>query len=383
MSNILVVSGLQIFPPISGGHLRTSTLCNALRKAGHDVFVYSFTGRRADYRQGKKSEVHKVHSNLKEYINRSKIPGLLQFFSYRADLPPFWLTLYSQFYLPKELRKILHWCDTLIVDFPFLYPVLKNSHKQTILNTHNIESNLYKNTFVAAMVRKIEMAAVKHSDTALFCSKSDRNFFRCVNNENNLFILPNGLDVDKYSCDPALRVKYRNILNIETKHTVLFTASSYRPNRNAFNQLLFWSNKNMQQLKNNNIVILVVGSVSDTPIDEEHIKVIGRVDDILPYFSAADSAINPVTEGSGTNVKLMEYIAAKLPILTTPFGARGIELESGKDCLYFDFDNLLDALLTMSSMTEKQRHQMAERALQANIKKIDMSHALSTLPLEL
>jgi hypothetical protein len=41
-------------------------------------------------------------------------------------------------------------------------------------------------------------------------------------------------------------------------------------------------------------------------------------------FNASDFAINPISTGSGTNVKMMEYLAAKLPILTTSFGKRGL-----------------------------------------------------------
>ena len=35
-------------------------------------------------------------------------------------------------------------------------------------------------------------------------------------------------------------------------------------------------------------------------------------------------ALNPVRSGSGTNLKMHEYMAAGLPVVTTPFGARGI-----------------------------------------------------------
>jgi glycosyltransferase involved in cell wall biosynthesis len=51
------------------------------------------------------------------------------------------------------------------------------------------------------------------------------------------------------------------------------------------------------------------------------------------WLAVADLALNPMTSGGGTNLKLPEYAAAGLPILTTPFGRRGQPLEPGQHCL--------------------------------------------------
>jgi hypothetical protein len=61
--------------------------------------------------------------------------------------------------------------------------------------------------------------------------------------------------------------------------------------------------------------------------------VTGRVPEVLPYFAAGDAGINLVTRGSGSNVKLFEYLAARLPVISTVFGARGTELTVGADYL--------------------------------------------------
>jgi glycosyltransferase involved in cell wall biosynthesis len=39
-----------------------------------------------------------------------------------------------------------------------------------------------------------------------------------------------------------------------------------------------------------------------------------------------DLGLNPIDTGSGTNLKLLEYAAAGLPALSTPFGTRGTDL---------------------------------------------------------
>ena len=37
-----------------------------------------------------------------------------------------------------------------------------------------------------------------------------------------------------------------------------------------------------------------------------------------------------MTTGSGTNLKLLEYFAAGVPVISTPFGARGLAIEDGR-----------------------------------------------------
>ena len=44
-------------------------------------------------------------------------------------------------------------------------------------------------------------------------------------------------------------------------------------------------------------------------------------------FSMADFALNPIISGSGTNLKMFDYMAAGIPVITTRFGMRGIGRE--------------------------------------------------------
>jgi glycosyltransferase involved in cell wall biosynthesis len=70
------------------------------------------------------------------------------------------------------------------------------------------------------------------------------------------------------------------------------------------------------------------------PIIKENILFL---DDLGDYdkkvvFKASDMAINPVTAGSGTNLKMFEYMANGIPVITTEVGKRGI---AGKEKEYF------------------------------------------------
>jgi hypothetical protein len=81
------------------------------------------------------------------------------------------------------------------------------------------------------------------------------------------------------------------------------------------------------------VYILVVGSVSSRAFRQGTLIVTGPVPEVVPYFAAADAGLNLVTRGSGSNVKLFEYLAAKLPVISTVFGVRGTQLTASTDYL--------------------------------------------------
>ncbi len=54
------------------------------------------------------------------------------------------------------------------------------------------------------------------------------------------------------------------------------------------------------------------------------------VPEVASYLAAADAGLNAITWGSGSNVKLFEYLAARLPVISTEFGVRGSGLKPGR-----------------------------------------------------
>jgi len=65
---------------------------------------------------------------------------------------------------------------------------------------------------------------------------------------------------------------------------------------------------------------------------------------VTPYFAAADAGLNPIVRGSGANVKLFEYLATRLPVISTAFGVRGTDLQPGIDYLEYEPSGLRQAL---------------------------------------
>lgn len=55
------------------------------------------------------------------------------------------------------------------------------------------------------------------------------------------------------------------------------------------------------------------------------------VPDVAPFLAQADVAVNPAISGSGVNIKLVEYLRAGVPVVSTTLATRGLPLRAGVD----------------------------------------------------
>src|SRR5262249_18577619 len=56
------------------------------------------------------------------------------------------------------------------------------------------------------------------------------------------------------------------------------------------------------------------------------VTVTGTVPDVRPYYGNALAAIVPLRTGGGTRLKILEAMAASVPVVSTPMGAEGLEV---------------------------------------------------------
>jgi glycosyltransferase involved in cell wall biosynthesis len=163
---------------------------------------------------------------------------------------------------------------------------------------------------------------------------------------------------------------------------ILFTASRWGPNREAFDFLLTFARENGDLLRQVRIHLLVVGNVVPTPVRLPNLTATGKVAVVEPYFAAADAAINPISSGAGTNVKMCEFIALRLPIVTTAFGARGFRIEDGTTGFLFERPALRQTLSRLAQLFDEapgRLREVAERALLENRHAIDMDACVEPL----
>src|SRR6185369_6898778 len=153
----------------------------------------------------------------------------------------------------------------------------------------------------------------------------------------------------------------------------------YGPNVEAMAWLLEFIAGNQALLASRNLHFLIAGSVSRQLIARPHLRTVGMVARVEPYFAAADIGFNCVFRGSGTNVKMAEFIAAGLPIVTSTAGMRGYDVVDGEDCIAFTQDTLAAALANSALQDPARLNAMAKSAYEKNKRQIDMNWCIEPL----
>ena len=64
---------------------------------------------------------------------------------------------------------------------------------------------------------------------------------------------------------------------------------------------------------------------------QPNIEVTGTVDDVRPFYRDALAAIVPLRTGGGTRLKILEAMAAGIPVVSTSLGAEGLAITPGQD----------------------------------------------------
>jgi glycosyltransferase involved in cell wall biosynthesis len=68
-------------------------------------------------------------------------------------------------------------------------------------------------------------------------------------------------------------------------------------------------------------------------------------------LGGADVALNPMLSGTGSNLKMLDYFAAGIPVVSTPFGARGLDVLSGQHAVLSAIDEFPQAIRAVTAHT--------------------------------
>jgi len=211
----------------------------------------------------------------------------------------------------------------------YLFSCLKR--KKTIIVIHNIEhivaEQSNRNKLFVRFLYLYEHFCYKKSDLLVTMSKQDKERISKIFNINpeKIIIVPNGANIHN---------RYRNKINKGTD--ILFTGKlDYIPNNNAVKFILEKIAPKILR-KFPNTYFKIIGSPKINT-NNNHILSLGYVEDIDYHMENSDICIAPVFEGSGTRLKILEYMANGRPVVSTSIAAEGINgLQHKKNILIAD-----------------------------------------------
>lgn len=149
----------------------------------------------------------------------------------------------------------------------------------------------------------------------------------------------------------ADRRRLQKTAGLGARQLAIFIGSWHGPNLEAVEDILELAPQRPQTR------FVVMGSVC-LPFKDRalpaNVDLLGAVDmetrDLM--LSIADVALNPMRLGSGTNLKMLDYMAAGIPVLSTGFGARGLEIEPERHFVLAEKPDFAAALERMAGMSE-------------------------------
>lgn len=373
--NILIISASQIVPTISGGTVRSAGVARALARMGHDVRIFCLAGRREAYaRNSRQASVVEVEPRLVQETHLGWTYAGLQTLFRRLGLPRIWqFWLMRRGWVPRRLNACVAKADVVICDMPHTPPLPRRRPDQPwILMSHDLTWHQLAigggaGRLFTRWMHAVEAAAPQRYDDIIAVTEEDRDFFRAHDPSGRLGlpIVGSAVDPAEYRVRADERDATRAALGIERHERVLlFSGSRFTPNLQAWERIQAYCEANEAWLRSRAIRVLVVGSIEPEPYRRGVVVCAGRVASIAAYFAAADAGFNPVDVGSGANVKLFEYLAARLPVISTAFGVRGSELVAGVDYIRCDPADYTPALSEWTATTGAAWAEHAEQVWQ-------------------
>jgi glycosyltransferase involved in cell wall biosynthesis len=338
--NVLSISTYPIYPPKGGGQSRVFYLSKQLSKV-YNVYVICLVDGSDSH---KKIEIN--DSMIIENIPADQKFSEKDWELYQKSGIPTTDVVFSEHYkllesFTKRFREMSAWADVIVSEQPYVANMIADIAPEVpfVHNSQNCEYDLKGQMFrdsplvetIKLLAKSAEEIACKNSKLNVFCSEKDEERISelyKLRKGSPKVIVYNGAASEKISY--PLSKQRNNLKNrlFQGRSVVLFIASWHQPNIEAV--------KNLKDIakKTPDILYVVIGNVGDyfnssLDIFPENIIFTGLLDDKEKdlLLQAADCGVNPMSTGSGTNIKMFDYMAAGLPIVSTPVGARGLDLQ--------------------------------------------------------
>jgi sugar transferase (PEP-CTERM/EpsH1 system associated) len=286
-----------------------------------------------------------------------------------------------------EVLKVNHFDTVQISGTPLMgyLPVVENlqSRSAIVVDWHNIESELMwrfaksarnwpKKIAARRTASLIERAEDRLLDTcAMHTVTSERERQKLLQRHPNanIAVIPNGVDTSYFIPKEKNGVRDSDS-HTNQKPTVLFVGSmDYHANIDA---VLWFYREVWPEIsrKHPEVQFTIVGRDPGPEIlalQSNRIQVTGTVDDVRSFYTRAVAAIAPIRTGSGTRLKILEAMAAGVPVISTRLGVEGLDVEDDVHVLLAEDGQetvaAIDRIL-LSSET-RQRISVSARALVA------------------
>lgn len=250
-----------------------------------------------------------------------------------------------------------------------------NPQMPVIYDWHNIESELMQRYaenirslpkriyagYTATRLARVERWMLTTGFGHIVCSERERSRLLEIEPGARVAVVGNGVDITRFGASQT------NIVDEHRRRTIVFVGSmSYHANIEAavWFARRIWTRLH-EQYPELHLKIVGANPAPDVlALSKIHgVEVTGTVPDVRPYYEGALTAIAPIQTGGGTRLKILEAMAAGVPVISTSVGAEGLDVEDGRNILIADTEEAWIGSVTRllngsvwSRLVEEGRH---------------------------
>jgi glycosyltransferase involved in cell wall biosynthesis len=343
----------HVYPPTAGTAIRTFNLAKMASKHFNTSIISCLSTREFQF-----SDVEQNINGIR--IIQKKIPKTIS-----MDLSKAYNFYYTKYHPEMErlIRTNASNADLLQLEGVNLYALAKKLEKPIVLDMHNVDYELirfvtgWKSVFSEYWLKKgkeYEISCLRNAKQIIVTSERDKNVY--LANEKTLkekiTVIPNCIDIDYYE-----NLTTDKPIGNAGKPVILFIGSlNYLPNRIAVQDIA----RMAAEMPDYSFVIVgaYYAVIENYP---RNIVFTGFVEDIRPYISKADICIAPLRLGSGTRIKILEYMAMKKPVISTSKGVEGLAVDKESIVIEDDLMRYKEIIKDLLA-DEKKRETLAEKA---------------------
>ncbi len=346
---LVVTSTFPVWPPRGGGQLRMYHLYRALgRRFDIDLICLSHPAVPASRRELADGMTEYVIPRSAEHFAREVAYSGQAGFPVTDIVDGQLITLTPDYV--STLNTASREAQCILMAHPFLYPAIQLLGRKPplVYDAHNCEyvlkSQLLPDTDfgdeLRELVRTVEGGACAEAELVLTVSQEDQQSMTNLYETpvDKFLLVPNGADLDAIPFT-SMSVRQQNRLrwlkglqggggSAGIRSVATFVGSWHPPNNEAGRAIV-----DMAPLLPNVAFVLMGGHCATL----QHLRVppnvflLGLVSETVKQtiLRTADVALAPLTSGSGTNLKVVEYLAAGLPLVSTVVGIRGLNIPVG------------------------------------------------------
>lgn len=350
---ILYITQLLPYPQDAGGKVKTYSTLKALTH-DHNVSMATFIQNTKESTSAALLKKELNLASVKTIFNpivaeRHRARQLLTMIKSLLTALPYTVYKFHHPLMRKHIYTLVssHHFDCIWIDHASMIPYLPADYSGIkILETHNAEHVLYQRVAQEESRLKWKVFfALESIKYRMFLRRSlspfDAVFSISLTDKKELLKLIGGAPGVKSRIillPPAISEKFFHLKNQNDGKTILFVGLlTWYPNRLG---IAWFLDKVFPLIKTRNpdAQCLIVGDYvkqkkfSNTPA----VRFAGHVKDVTPYLQRASVFVIPLFSGSGVRIKMLEAMAAGIPVVSTTIGAEGIPVVDGTHVLIAD-----------------------------------------------